>query len=392
MSSSDPGFASKKDRKAMYEYAAMLGRRDEFSRATGIMVSLAPLDDSGYAPAHYWLAEQMMPSKALLSPTNADLLKRRLEFSLMGIDAVPAAHVPLVDLAVKARKWSIATEHLEVVVPRRPDLLMTLAHAYREQNNAPKANSTAERSAEYYAGRVRANPQDDDSRLQWAKALVFQRNLRRAMEVLQSAESAETDPRYASAMAQVFVLRMAETRINPQAQTGPADALRPANTPATALEVASRIELLAQAVHYAPNQPGVLTALAQLSTEESPEGEQARSWLKESLARGKGTCNSPSDSRNRSRQQRRFGAQAAFHLEQAHQRDPRQVEAANNLAYVLARSDPPAPNRSAAVIRRGAEGDAKPSKNPRNPWSDPADEWTSSSGPFGTGICRGKTT
>ena len=42
--------------------------------------------------------------------------------------------------------------------------------------------------------------------------------------------------------------------------------------------------------------------------------------------------------------------QATFHLEQAHQRDPKLAVAANNLAYVLARSDPPQPEHALQLV------------------------------------------
>ena len=339
------------DPRTRYEYAAALARQDEHGRATRIMQSLAPSDRSGYAPAHFWLAEQIMNSKTPLSPAEFQQLEQRLELSLVSRDAVSAARLPLVDVAIRSRRWEVAAKYLEELVARRPDLLMTLASVYRQQGNESRSATNSDRAAAYYSGLVRQNLQDDANRLRWAEALVFQRKLREAIEVLQAADSAETDPQYGAAIAQVFLMRMTGAGTAPllDGLNAPADALLAANRPVSALELASRIELLERALHYAPHHPAVLAAIAQLSTQETPDGEQARSWLKDALARGDapatvhlilGTAAATKGDL----------PQATFHLEQAHQRDPKLAVAANNLAYVLARSDPPQPEHALQLV------------------------------------------
>ena len=57
------------------------------------------------------------------------------------------------------------------------------------------------RAVSFFSGLVRRNPHDDASRLRWSEALVFQHNLRDAIKIVQSADGAETDPRYGVAIA-----------------------------------------------------------------------------------------------------------------------------------------------------------------------------------------------
>lgn len=345
------------DPRTCFEYAAVLARHDENGRAARIMQSLAPLDRTGYAPAHFWLAEQLMKSKAPLSPAEVALLQRRLEFSLVGPNAIPAAHLAMVELAMRTRQWKVAVEHLQELVLRRPDLLMDLAFAYRQLGDEILAMSTAERATAFYAKMVRETPQDDASRLRWSDTLLFQRKLREAIEVLQAADKAETDPRFGAAIAQVFLMRLTSggTSPSPIDPNAPASALLPANRPVSALELATRVQLLSQALHYGPHHPAVLTAIAQLSTEESPDGEQARIWLKDALASGKapptvhlvlGTAAAIKGDLT----------QAVFHLKQANERDPKLTQAANNLAYVLARTDPPRIEEALRLIDAVVQG------------------------------------
>jgi len=339
------------NRRTRYQYAAALARQNENGGGTQIMSSLAPLDRSGYAPAHYWLAQQSMNTKTELSAAKVKLLEQRLELSLVGEDAQPAARLQLVAIALRSKRWEVAAQHLEELVPRRPDLQLALASVYRQQGNEIRATATSGRASAYYARLVHQAPHDDASRLHWAEALVFQRNLREALKVLQAADAAETDPRYGAAIAQVFLMRMAGARTTsaPSELSTSADAMTPANRPVSTLELASQIELLERAIHYAPNHPVVLNAIAQLSTQETPEGDQARSWLKDALARG----DSPATVHlilGTAAATKGDMKDAIFHLEQAVKRDPKLAMAANNLAYVLADSDPSQPERALRLV------------------------------------------
>ena len=345
------------DPQTRYDYALLLALKDqgEVARASRIMQTLAPLKkpdgQSSYAPAHFWVAQQMMNAVAKLRPGDLEVLERHLEASLVGRDAQSAARLPLAELALRTRRWSDAVRHLKEVVNSRPDLLLTLAAAYRELGTDSTANLIADRAVTYYLGLASQDRDDDISRLKWAESLVFQKRLPQALEVLQAGYSRNGDARYGTAIAQVFLLAMAgsgarSTPVDPEA---PADATLPTNQPASNLELASRISLLEQALHFAPNHPGVLTAIAQLSTQETPDADQARVWLKDALARG----DAPATVHlilGTSAAAKGDHALASLHLEQAHRLDPRLSVATNNLAYVLAHADPPQTERALQLI------------------------------------------
>ena len=259
----------------------------------------------------------------------------------------------LADWAGRAGRWEIASYFLEQLVPKdseadetkaqRQDLLIKLALAYRRQGIERLATTYADGRVWRTTRAVRSeNPSEDDSRLLWANGLVFERKLQEAIDVLQAAANVNTDPRYGTAIAEVFLLRLAgiDTASSGGGSSVPVDALLPANLTGIAPEQTPQIELLRQAFHYGPHHPAVLTMLARFSTEESPDGEQARVWLKDSLAKSEAPA-SVHFILGTAAVKKGNLAEATTQLEQAVQRDPKLVEAANNLAYTLARTDPP---------------------------------------------------
>jgi len=290
------------------------GRRVE---TVAILSALAPLDKSGYWPAHLFLAQALLISpdvspQALRVAENH--LLRLLKLQPQNLDA----HQTLGQLYVSLGQWEDARKHLSAVVSARPEVALHLALTYRGLDDASAARTWASRAAKYFSTQAGQSVTNDTAiRLNWADALALMNDFGGAANVLETGLKRSGDPAYRPALGRLC-LGWASTLAREQ----------PAG-------VAQRLQVIQRGLEATPESLDLLRELALLSGAQGEGTEAARAQVKQLLADGRhapllqfclgGVAWQAGDL-----------AQARVHYEAALAAAPTVPDVANNLATVLA--------------------------------------------------------
>jgi len=309
--------------KYRFALALLAARQDDVERARRLMAQLAPLDETGYGPAHFWLANDRLKEKEKTS----DDLRFTQTHLLRAVDAEPnniRAHALLSQMYAGKNDPQRAADHLEQVVDRQPMTRMGLALLYAQLGRSEEATEQARHYADYCTHQLENDPGNDNLRLNLARAEALLGNYKLSAEMLRKAMAESNDARYRHMLASV--LASWSDRLPSK-------------------QFSKKLELIQQAVTLAPDNPAVLQRLARFVLRESAEAEQVRKQLHEILASGKaqstihmilGTLATQEDDLDT----------AVLHLEQAYRQNPGMPSVANNLAWALAHRDPPQLDRA----------------------------------------------
>jgi tetratricopeptide (TPR) repeat protein len=308
--------------------AAQQGRRDQ---AREVMRRIAPRDEQGYSAAHFWLARDMVASELMLTPEVARTLEHHLTAATRNKQVAGEAHVLLGNLYLRQQKLDQAIPHFETVAKTRPEFALTLGELYLHQWELRPAKSRLEKAARHFRELVQEDPTSVEAQLAWARCETLLGHAGEAEQILKRARDGDNDPRYASALADLYVLTF--------------DGLRreqPDN-----LEQA--LILLEEAAALAPNDPRVVERLAQLTRTGSAARDEARRLLRSIVASGRPTAAA----------HLLLGAIAAedgevdaaeTHFELGLELRPETLGLMNNLAWVLAHAESPDLERALQLI------------------------------------------
>ncbi len=291
-------------------------------RALTLIRSVAPDRGHGYAPAHIWLAKQMLhspqPGPQLRETAIAHLLKALQSQP----DAVEARAVLGQLYAQTKETLPDALTHLLAVQPQRPELALVLARVYQQMGERQRARTWAETARQVFRSRIDIARDDHDARFKLADALLLLDDYAAGVGALhQGLLLANTDPHR---LAFRFAL-------------GRTYALWARSLPGTAEAKGRRLALIEEGLQVEPRSPELLLLLGETTRLDGPEADKSRALLQALLARGQATATLHmvlgADAYRRDKPD-----EARLHFDQANRLDPRMPEVANNLAWVLAGS------------------------------------------------------
>jgi tetratricopeptide (TPR) repeat protein len=317
--------------EVLFGLALTAQAQGEQERATLLMTELAPPDRRGYGEAHLWWARRLL-SNPSATPPMQDAAERHLLNALDGELEDPAsAHGLLGEFYLNRGKLDQAETHLLKAVREKPQLRLRLAQLYATRGNKDRARSEAELARNFFRAGAQHELHDHQARLRWADALLLLGDQRGAVEVLREGLNATGDAVYRPALARVYVAWSdslgADARVNPGDQ----------------------LALLEKALEYDPTQVELTMRLWAFTKFRGEAAEKARTVLRTQLASGKATglvyLALGMDAWERGK-----ADEALVLLEQAYRLAPQMGLVVNNLAWVLANSQPPDLSRALSLM------------------------------------------
>ena len=169
----------------LIELAGVLRQLGQEGRASGLMATLAPLeqDQPGSEAAHLVMAMNFLngPQVTESNLFDAELHLRR---ALAENESSVEAHAMLGKICAQTGRYTEARQHYLVIIKKRPDLLRPLAEVLRAEGDETAAGSRAREALKHFESRSEDYPDDENSRLLAADAAVFLGEYPRAERLL----------------------------------------------------------------------------------------------------------------------------------------------------------------------------------------------------------------
>ena len=295
--------------------------RNDLDRARSLMRRIAPEDTAGHPGAHLWLAKDIL-EQTLLSSQTQQIVEHHLTQALAGVGQRAEAPALLGELYAKRGKVDKAIPHLEQAVTKWPILHLTLSQLYEMQGRMPAARDAAHEARELLRGLAESEPQQLNHHIQlaWCEALLG--NFEQAVRILEKDLTSSDPERIHQALVAVH-LRW----VNDAAEREEGD-------------LGKQLDLLNRALQYGPNNPQVLSLLANLATRDWDQTQEARAALQQALARGDVPATVHVILGTWALEQGDI-QKGLMHLELANERNPEMPIVLNNLAWGLAHQEEP---------------------------------------------------
>ncbi len=326
------------------------------------LVELAPADREGYGPAHLQVARELLASVGQTPAPQRESLLRQVHHHLThgAWQSSPENDVLWGQYHLAGQQWDEATVRLAAAAKAQPMLWHQLYNLYRQLGRPVDAAAAAEAAEAYARDRLREQPTDVAQRLIMADLLAQRGEFEAVGEIL--AEGLN-DPRIGGDSA--IALRHAASNLE-LIRLGRID-------PAAPDADAQRLSRIAAASKWSPGNPQIVQTIAKLISEpivsltggKKPDGRESS----EQLADYQTTLESMvATGQNVPQSHMLLGTvafargdteSAIFHLETALEQDPRMIEVANNLAWVLAHQESPDLQRAEQLIKVAVTGAPK---------------------------------
>ena len=323
------------DQTYKYELARLLSAESVSEGAVALMSQIAPIDRPGLSDAHVWMAEYIWKNRRSTEPLSSRL--RRAEAHLrLAVKADPMsieANAGLGDLLMLQSRVQEAVPFLERVFDQSSKELAlsvteTLFRAYTQSNEIPKRDAMIS-EVEQRLRRLRAaKPENQTYLFDLEMVLLLQARFSDAAELLQQNVTDANRERVNRHLSLIYT-RWASV----------------IGRTSASLDEAQYLEKLKQAMEHDPTNVELLVLLTKLGNAEIPVAAQARQLYDPVAQR---------DAAPAAVLREYAGAlivqgksdEAIQWLEEAHERNPRDPIAANNLAYLLLHRDPPESERA----------------------------------------------
>jgi tetratricopeptide (TPR) repeat protein len=310
-----------------YGLALAAALQGDEARARSLMQSLAPEHAGGYAEAHLWLAKDLLSQQSQLTLPAATVIEHHLRQVLASSQNNEEAASLLGVVLWSRGDAQSALPFLEQTAQRSPEWQLPLAVLYESRGDSAAARNAAKRAAAHFRKAAEADPRAVEARVSWARSEALMKNFPEAVRILQAGLRREDPQPFHQALVGVYLAWTV---------------LTPAETPEG---LATRLELLNQALIHGPNHPQVLTLLADLSVQDGVGTDTSRAALQEALASGTAPATVHLVLGTQALQQGDL-ERAQTHLELACERAPDMPIVLNNLAWVLAHREPPELDRA----------------------------------------------
>ncbi|MEZ6052054.1 MAG: hypothetical protein R3B91_12380 [Planctomycetaceae bacterium] len=306
-----------------YLALAVSGEGDE-TRALHLMESIAPRDQLGYGPAHWWLAEHWAATPE--GNTRAGLMlqnwhtKQFLRSNPEHVDA----RIMLAKTEASLGNSAVAIDHLERVVARKQELHLVLARLSGRTGDEVGVIKHARQAVMAYQQRLSEQRDDLDAVLNLADAFALLEQPDEAARVIEESLRHHDNPQLRSGLVRLCLHSSDLLATHP----------RPVET------LNQRLRLIEKALGLEPENRDTLKRLAQIVVETDGASARATELLNESLASGSAPAVVHMILGTHALGKKDLKT-ATLHFEAAHRLQPEFPACMNNLAWSLANSQPP---------------------------------------------------
>jgi tetratricopeptide (TPR) repeat protein len=184
----------------LLQCARELGRKDEAMRLTRW---LAPLDKPGFAPAHLYVAQQLLAATNLTAEAMS-LVERHLQAAVSAQPDNLDALELLTKVYMQTGRWEQAKRHLLELVASKSEAMLPLAIVLQSEGDEAGARSWAERSAKYFRERMgKATADDPGAYIGLANCKMLLKDYAGAAALLEGAAKQWSTPAYKQALGRV---------------------------------------------------------------------------------------------------------------------------------------------------------------------------------------------
>jgi tetratricopeptide (TPR) repeat protein len=325
------------NKRARYYVGLQMQARGASDQARPMMESLAPAGDSGYPPAHAWLATDLLIRAQNRIPIDLAALEHHLAKAANWSGVNPQLLMTYAQLLERQEKVSLAVAVAQRAAERQPRLNLALAELCRRHQREDQMKTAAERAERHFRRSFGRQDEPDDDRIGAAQALVLLGRPTEAETVLREGLALRPDrPGVRQALSNLYLLEYRRS-------------LRPSDTGFQA-----NLPLLNAALQADPSNPSVSEEVARLSSFGVAADERMEEALRKQLASGQATAVTHlllADNFYA----RQMVDQAITHWQLALAQDPRLVLALNNLAVALTRIEPPQLEPAQELIERALQ-------------------------------------
>ena len=188
----------------MYQLAVLSARRGQQARAQQLMRRIAPVDASGYAPAHLWLAERALAQGSLpmheVQLVESDLLRASGDANVKS-----AAQALLAALYLRHDRVQEAEPLLKSLAVKGGQHRVTAASAYQILGRGADMRREASRAVDELRVEIENQPQNDTLRLWLADASVLAGRWTDGEQSLRAGILLDPDGRCVPSLARLYV-------------------------------------------------------------------------------------------------------------------------------------------------------------------------------------------
>lgn len=315
----------------LYKLAVSSEKTGDRQRAGTLIAAIAPDNSPGYADAQVARARQYLTSPNLIVAKRIERARTHLEQALASDADNMIAHELLARIDASERRWSDAIDHLEIVIDKRPDLLIQMAIVQTANNNRDAGRRYANQASVYFSKVVSEQPENIDARMRLAESLTFIQQFKQARQVLKDGLLYEDSRKLKEAISKVYVT---------ESDSLPSETLEQRKV---------QFDLLSQAVQTETRDLRLFDRLMSILNGQDEVAQEARAFLNQNIVDGRETAlahlllgtvaGGEGDFKN-----------SVFHLQQAQRLDPNMTIVGNNLAWYLAEKPEPDLQQAMKII------------------------------------------
>jgi Flp pilus assembly protein TadD len=313
-----------------FDLALCLEELGQRSGAEAMAKSLIDPQQAGYAPARMWRARHLLaeaPYSAAAMQEVVLQLQKAVQLEPNNLDAAAMLGMHF----FKRGRTDDAEPYLHRAADAKPGLRLILAKYYLDRGDREEGHRQAQKVWDYYKSRAESG--DETALVSCGQASIYLESPQAYLEAVQLLHRGREvhdslAVRHSLAACYAALARAAGTGPQPNRE--------------------AQLKLVQQGLHYSPADIGLLQSLLDLSNQTGKEGDEARAaWQKMITERAPQWIEHlllGLDDWNHGKKQT-----ARVHLEQAHRLSPESAWVANNLAWMLLKSDPPDLERALAL-------------------------------------------
>lgn len=323
------------DHESQYGLALIAFEKDDQNRAFRLMRKLAL--ETQFGPAHFWLASNMVDKskQAPLTRPEQTLLGFHLRQASIHDAQNQDASFLMAHYSYDSGVYAEAIRHFQRSFTKHPEARLLLHDAYQKQGMLEQATETIQHAEEFYQQQAARRPTDVKNRLLWAQTVSMRGDNAAAMNILEEGvvlQPGEVD--YRRALTSLYLKRSDQLMAQSSQQTG--------------------MRFLHQAIMVSPESEQALERLLKQAVGTGHTRNSARSILREIDSKLR-----PTAIFNQTLARMALAdddmATASLHFRRALKLDPTNYRTANNLAWTLARQEPPQLEEALLIAGQAAE-------------------------------------
>lgn len=320
-----------------YQWAVILNQTGESDRAEQIINSLAPENSVGFPPAH------TLKALSLARVINTEKGRKELSSLRWHLQNADGESEELtqawINYYLAVEEWNLAAEKLEIAAQNNPLLYETLYRLYLAQGKKAESEFALKKADKAFQEYLKENPINAKARIGWAWVATSMKDFAKAEGILLQGKRINNDPSINRALSDFYILQQFRARQN-------------------GADLSQQLQFLNQAQKADPSYAKVYSSMMEIFVRGGRD-EESRAKIRQRLQQIVASEQaSPMAHFALSNIIFQDGDQekAIFHLEQAYEMDNSLISVMNNLAWMLAHSEPPDLDRalelSTAAVKR----------------------------------------